>query len=115
MPCSLVCQDLLDGLNSGCKPIQTAVLVIFPHAEVSRALGVRYVAQSATQADKTDIKGYSRGQMRLASATLLNTVSFSLKKVYTGRSRKRTQGIKRFDKNISKYTTGILNIYVVFL
>jgi hypothetical protein len=52
MPCSLVCQDLLYGLNSGCEPIQTAVLVILPHAEVSCALGVRYVAQSATQTEK---------------------------------------------------------------
>jgi len=73
MPCSLVCQDLLDGLNSGCEPIQTAVLVIFPHAEVSCALGVRYVAQSATQAEKRIYStGYSRGQVRLESKTLLS-------------------------------------------
>jgi hypothetical protein len=57
MPCSLVCQDLLDGLKSGCEPVQTAVLIILPHAEVSCALGVRYVAQSATQAEKRDIQG----------------------------------------------------------
>ncbi len=65
---------MLDRLNSGCEPIQTAVLIILPHAEVSSALGVRYVAQSATQAEKGIL--YQRVQQRsaapLGSATLLS-------------------------------------------
>jgi hypothetical protein len=41
-------------------------------AEVGCALGVRYVAQAATQAEEEeeDIKGYSRGQVRLAVRNL---------------------------------------------